>query len=915
MTAYLNTAIPTGGDRRCPACGEAQQASGPRWWCRRCGEGGSLVDYEMLAASCSAATARARMSGAGTDRASAAVAATSERLAVLEVDVGGRAVVVDAAATATVADLAAALDVVGEDLAVDGVVCRGTEPITAVRLSRGAVIASTITSAESCSEAPVLALRWQRGLDAGRIDVLPVGTAVLGSGPAADIRLADPSVAHYHAVARVSADGALTLEPLGAPVEPAGATRRPGQTVALGRSRAVVGAVPVARSPATPSPGWRLAFHRPPRPLPPPPPLAVVVPETARASGRPAALGWAGAVAGIAAGVAISVLLRNALMLAMSTVGATGSLASAFALRRRHRRDARATDRSTAHALGRFTAEVAATHTASLVHRRAAVPELDDTVARALVADPRVWERRPGHADVFEVLLGHGDEPWEPPLDGPPPAPGSPLGPALASHLFLTDVPVTTTLRPGTVLGLAGPPSVIEAVARSLVIQLAVHHGPADLTIGVAVTAGHLDRWRWVEWLPHAGAVGCGEAIGEHLSERLAETGSHGHAVLVTDDPTLFASRTTSARRLVGERGAAVVLARRTDDLPAVCTEVIDLAADGGCRSRLVDGRRMVGTLQAVGAATTTAAHVSRALACLDDPEREGGCNLPAAVRLVELIGAVALEPEGVIAGWAAHEHAGPRAPIGVASDGIVDIDLERDGPHALVIGTTGSGKSELLRTLVVALASRCRPDDVSFVLIDYKGGSAFDACANLPHVVGVLTDLDEHLAGRALRSLDAELKRRERLLRDADASDLAAYRATAAPVRLARLVVVVDEFASLAAELPEFLTALVGVAQRGRSLGVHLVLASQRAAGALRDDIRANTNCRIALRVHTVAESIDVIGAPDASNIPRHRPGQACLRLGPDELVTLQTALVSRASPPARRPAVVVWDRVDGPP
>jgi S-DNA-T family DNA segregation ATPase FtsK/SpoIIIE len=738
---------------------------------------------------------------------------------------------------------------------------------------------------------------------------------VLGTGPAADVRLTDPSVARYHAVVRVSEIGAVAVESLAAPLEPAGVARRSGDTIALGRTRAVVTAVPAAPPLGPPSPNWRVLFHRPPRPLPPPVPLAVVVPEIVRATGRPAALGWAGAVTGIAAGVGVSLLLHNPLMLAMSAVGATGSLASAVALRRRHRHDVRATERTTAQALARFTADLAASHAVHLVHRRAAVTELDDAVARALAADARVWERRPGHADAFEMLLGHGDEPWEPSLDGPAPAPGSPLGPALATHLFLNDVPVTTTLAPGAVLGLAGPSSVTHSVARSLVIQLAVHHGPADLAIGVATASDRVKPWRWVEWLPHAVTVGCGEAIGEQLGEHLGEMGGPRHAVLITDDPSLFAGRTTAARRLVADRGAAVVVADRIDDLPSVCTEVIELTADGRCRSRRVDGRTTAGTLQLVGASSLTAAAAARALARLDDPEHEGARHLPSTVRLLELIGAEALEPDGVVTAWAAHRHDGPRAPIGVAADGVVEIDLERDGPHTLVVGTTGAGKSELLRTLVVALAARCRPDDVSFVLIDYKGGSAFDACADLPHVVGVLTDLDDHLAGRALRSLDAELKRRERLLRDADAVDLAAYRAAGAAVGLARLVVVVDEFASLAAELPEFLTALVGVAQRGRSLGVHLVLASQRAAGALRDDIRANTNCRVALRMHTAAESIDVIGAPDAASIPRRRPGQACVRLGPGELVTLQTALVSRAGPPTRRPSVVVWGRGDDPP
>ena len=216
-----------------------------------------------------------------------------------------------------------------------------------------------------------------------------------------------------------------------------------------------------------------------------------------------------------------------------------------------------------------------------------------------------------------------------------------------------------------------------------------------------------------------------------------------------------------------------------------------------------------------------------------------------------------------------------------------------RDGPHALIAGTTGSGKSELLRTLVASLAAGASPDDLTFVLIDYKGGSTFDACADLPHTVGVVTDLDERLAERALVSLEAEIRRRERLLRGVGADEFDAYRvAVGADVGpLPRLVVVIDEFAAMAADLPGFLPALVGVAQRGRSLGIHLILATQRPAGVVSDEIRANTNLRIALRLQDRADAIDIVGVADPVSFPRGIPGRAVLRLGAGETVMFQTA------------------------
>ena len=234
------------------------------------------------------------------------------------------------------------------------------------------------------------------------------------------------------------------------------------------------------------------------------------------------------------------------------------------------------------------------------------------------------------------------------------------------------------------------------------------------------------------------------------------------------------------------------------------------------------------------------------------------------------------MPPLGIAGRW----RAGGRstlAVIGESYDGPFGIDISKDGPHALIAGTTGSGKSELLQTIVASLAVANRPDEMTFVLIDYKGGSAFAECARLPHTVGMVTDLDPHQVARALVSLSAELTRREHILAAAGAKDIEAYQLLvderqARP--LPRLVIVIDEFAAMSRDLPDFVTGLVNIAQRGRSLGIHLILATQRPSGVVSAEIRANTNLRIALRVTDPADSADVIGVPDAATIAQSTRG-----------------------------------------
>ena len=244
-----------------------------------------------------------------------------------------------------------------------------------------------------------------------------------------------------------------------------------------------------------------------------------------------------------------------------------------------------------------------------------------------------------------------------------------------------------------------------------------------------------------------------------------------------------------------------------------------------------------------------------------------------------------ALTPESVLERWGAPPSSSLPMVLGLTGAGVLWVDLVDVGPHALIAGTTGAGKSELLKTMIATTAAQRSPAEVNFVLIDYKGGSAFDACAGLPHVVGVVTDLDQYLAERALRCLDSELRFREAQLRAAGVNDIAELRGA----RLPRLCVVIDELATLAAELPVFTERLVGVAQRGRSLGVHLILATQRPGGAVSPAIRTNTNLRICLRVPDPLDSEDVIGDPVAATIPRGAPGRAWIRCGPDELIEVQ--------------------------
>lgn len=493
----------------------------------------------------------------------------------------------------------------------------------------------------------------------------------------------------------------------------------------------------------------------------------------------------------------------------------------------------------------------------------------------ALHVSPGAWAaaREAWTAPVPRAGPGRGPVPG--PFDVPP-------GPGAALLAVPRGDPWEPLLRDGAVAVL-GPPGAARAVARALVARLAVRGAEV-------LVEGNPRGWSWVRWLPG----GAGQ-------------------VLVRDGSPESAAAPAVRSPVDDAAGRAVDLVVSVGSVPAGCRAVARVVDPRRVRVTGPDGAARMVPL--VGVTAGWADRLARLLAGADRlgrtvvaaapgaAGRSEDARLPAVVPLLRAHGLSAVPgPADVLARWA--DARGWAVPLGLGADGTpVRLDLVRDGPHLLVAGTTGSGKSELLQTLLLGLALTRSPADLALVLVDFKGGASLGVCGGLPHVVGQVTDLEPGLTARALAGLRAELRRRERVLAAHAVPDVAALPAGTLP----RLVVVIDEFRALADDLPEFLPALLRIAAQGRSLGVHLVLATQRPGGAVGPDLRANVSARIALRVTDPVESRDVLDDPAAARIAAETPGRAVLRLGAAPPVPLQCAHTSapvEAGPPLVRRA-----------
>ena len=680
-------------------------------------------------------------------------------------------------------------------------------------------------------EPPPVWLVTAEGPDAGLAVPLHRGCSTLGRG-ACDVRVMDASMSRHHA--EIVVDGtSIILAARTARAAASGRRLAVGDDFVLGGTRFLVSTPDAAADRRTPP--WPLQ------------PLPV---DGAPTASRP----WlmlVGATVPVAVGTGLAIATGLWYFLAFSALGLfTGGLPALSELRGRRRFRRR---------LRRAIAEDRA-------RLDAACPTLGELALSTRSATPA--RGGPDHGPAYPLRVGRGEARAAVEASG-----GSTLPPIPP----IEDAPVLVDMTAGSFGVIDGPAEPAAGVLRAVVGRLACNAAGGGWELWLAGRATVLPAE-----LRRVSGVRCLESPAELLRLRRAHPGP-----------------------------ATVVLPSPTEPWASACAAALD-GAPGPAVVALGDGTTKEPSWRLDSGRGTVNDHLGPRRV---SPDRMGFANLAA---LAEV-----LADDGAAAGRRAHygPHDGPRgargtvrrvlpasapldvpehlwnrsaatslhAPVGLGEHGVLDLDLVADGPHLLVAGTTGSGKSELVRVLVLGLAAAYPPREVALMLVDFKGGATLSSLATLPHCQSLVTDLHVETAERTLDSLRGELVRRERLLEAAGASDYAGFRERSRG-SLPRLVVVVDEFRVLTDELPGALGELMRIAAVGRSLGVHLVLATQRPQGAVSSEMRANINSVLCLRVLGAFDSNDLIGSGAAAAIPTALPGRGFFRRGGEAPVPFQS-------------------------
>ncbi|GHU50699.1 type VII secretion protein EssC [Clostridia bacterium] len=546
--------------------------------------------------------------------------------------------------------------------------------------------------------------------------------------------------------------------------------------------------------------------------------------------------------------------------------------------------------------------------------------------------DPRIWERTPFFDDFLEFRVGIGavkaalfvGDPGPLSVMETDPLAGEPRKLAL-KYERVQDVPIGVNLREAQICGIVGEKAKTETLVNNILIQIAANHGYDNVRVVLLAKEEALKKWDWGRLLPHfwndsftARRIICGkdaakltlDEVCSELKERASKGGDvvfSSYYVFIVESPEIIED--SPIRKYLYEPNArlgvtAVFTAQHAAFLPARCGAVITLKEKTGELVNIVKNEKNIFTPDK-DAARDDAEMGARRVAPLRIKSASANFSLPRSITLCQMLDKPVLTEVDVLSNWRTRRtYDGMAVPIGVRTGGdAVCLDLHETGhgPHGLVAGTTGSGKSELLQSVIISLAIHFHPSDVSFVLIDYKGGGMADVFKGMPHLAGVITNLGGGQTTRALLSIKSEILRRQTVFAEYGVTNIDKYQKlyykdtrpeNMPPVP--HLVMIADEFAELQQDQPDFMKQLVSAARVGRSLGIHLILATQKPDGVVDDQIWSNSKFKMCLKVQTESDSNGVLKKPDAAFI--REPGRAYLQVGNDEMYELFQSVYSGA-------------------
>lgn len=521
-----------------------------------------------------------------------------------------------------------------------------------------------------------------------------------------------------------------------------------------------------------------------------------------------------------------------------------------------------------------------------------------------------LWERKPADRDFLQVAVGRGDlapacriKKPAPPEIGEIPALYKEMEQCLQSTPRLQNVPVTLDLRERRLVGLVGKDrDLLCRTALGLLVELTALHGCDDLRIVVIHGEREQEFWQFARWMPHiwqpdgeyrflANDLGEIKSLSQRLQQILHQrkeqhTEHPAPWYVIVDADEELSSRAEVLRELCADAdtnaGITLIQLRQTTrQLTRNCSAILDTdqqtleLRQGGTARRL--------GLSALASFEEDALALFCNMSHIHPAGGDEGQSLPRSLSFLDMLHAGSTAQLNIAANWRRSDPVHTlQAEIGQDRDGfavMLDIHEKAHGPHGLVAGMTGSGKSEFLISYILSMAVRYRPDEVAFVLIDFKGGGMADVFRGMPHLVGCITNLDGNELRRSFLAIESELERRQQIFQQTTRSlgissvDIYSYqnyyRQGKVSTPLPHLILISDEFAELKQQQGDFMDQLIRIARIGRSLGVHMILATQKPDGVVNDQILSNTRFRICLKVQSRSDSQSMLGVPDAAAIP----------------------------------------------